>query len=346
MSGRSHSRTARIPRSGLPPLVAAALALHSPKLAQAASETAVTERRASGPGATQEPTERGETAPASPVTAADEAGEPQPDESGGSQRVNGQNPSPEADGDTSAERQTYRPASELPESPLSDADLVALPERSSRFRSFLGEPRFHALVSASTQFVFRRPSQDGVTVAPRASWGLAATILLTDWLGVRLNANLESHRVRAEGEYFGLDGSAMRTPNLFGIRMGLELEPRYPVLDGLWLWFGAGIAWARFSQDSLSSSGAVPLTVPPRSGVLVEVPARAGVTVVVIPNWLGVTVGGRFAYPTSQSGDLFASADRGSQQVVREDSGMVVYVRGLPSFKPAWSVELALDLFL
>lgn len=253
---------------------------------------------------------------------------------------------PPSERGTEPEAAVHRPASELPDSPLREADLVSAPPRRSRFRSFLGDPRFDAIVSASAQLVYRGTSERGVDIAPKASFGLAGTILLTDWLGLRLNANLESHRVRADSEYFGLADSALRIPNLEGVRVGLDLEPRYLVFDRLWLWVSAGVAWARFSQNSVRATGAVPLTVPPRSGVLVELPLRAGVTLAVIPKWLGISVGGRFAYPTSQTGDLFSEADRGSQQAIREDTGTLLYVRGLPSLNPAWSLEVALDLLL
>ncbi len=251
-----------------------------------------------------------------------------------------------AERDSAPQVAVHRSASELPDSPLREADLAPAPARDSRFRSFLGEPRFDAIVSGSMQFVFRSASAEGVDITPKASWGIAGTILLTDWLGLRLNANLESHRVRADSRYFGLGNSALSVPDLEGIRVGVGLEPRYLVADRLWLWVSAGVAWARVSQNSLSATGAVPVTVAPRSGVLVELPARAGVTLMVIPNWLGVSVGGRYAYSTSQTGDLFSEADRGSQQVIREDTGTLMYVRGLPRLAPAWSLELALDLFL
>ena len=113
-------------------------------------------------------------------------------------------------------------------------------------------------------------------------------------------------------------------------------------------WVGelaAGVGWARFVAPPLTaeSTGVV---LAERAGVLVDVPVTPRLTWHLVPSRVAISLAGTYALvlPT-QTGDLFTNGT-GQSQVLRQDTGELISIEGLPQFGHSLGAHLAIDLIL
>lgn len=251
--------------------------------------------------------------------------------------------------------------SETPSAQLRDGELLPSPLEAEAGdfadRERLAEAEFAErdaarqvrllIVSAGATWLDRaseQPSLASYLSGPGVEF--AGTILVTDWLGVRLSGAYDTHiaRLRSLGNETSL--LAPETTTLEGLTLAASVEPRWQASERISILAGFGVAWDRFSLGAMSletSQGTA--EVRQRTGVLLEFPITLGVTFSPIPQRFGIGIRARYAPRTRQTGDLF-DGGTGGGQVVSQSSGEMLFVPGLPRFAPALSIGLHCELSL
>lgn len=206
------------------------------------------------------------------------------------------------------------------------------------------EPDPKLELSALVGFVSRAADATNVRYQPGTAWAGQARVALTNWLGVALMGGKERHQVWLGEGSLGLP-DPLTQPALDGLRVGGSVSLRHRLRPRLYAEIAAGVAWSHYTAAPLQNRART-LVVPERTGVVVTLPVSPRALFVLVPGRLALSAVGTvgFALP-GQTGELFAR-DGGGAQAVRQDTGELVSVGGLPPFTHSYGGYLSVDLLL
>ena len=199
-------------------------------------------------------------------------------------------------------------------------------------------------ISPTIGVTWRESSEPHASYSPSLTWGAYSLIPLTARFAVRGSVEVERHSVRLQSGSLGTEpGTELEQPALDGIRLAAILRYTHTLAPRWQLWAETGIAWLRFEADTLTGSSPQPFSLAPRSGILLEIPATFGGSLLLIPHRLTASVSVTRGFSFLESGRLFQTSG-GNLQIVREDSGELAHIDGLPAFESPLALSFAIDL--
>lgn len=187
----------------------------------------------------------------------------------------------------------------------------------------------------------RTSSSDRVSYGSGFTWGAHLRAELVSFLGIRIYFNNSFHSVDAPPEAFGTiytDG-AVEHDDIKVTVLGARLEPTWVVTPEFRLWVAGGVAWGRVTADEVRTDPVVYNF--DRSGVLLEWSGSLGASYDVIPRWAAVTLLLNGGVVSNQSGNVFDTV-----QVIRQDTGQMERLGGLPKFDNTFSALIGLGIVL
>jgi hypothetical protein len=189
----------------------------------------------------------------------------------------------------------------------------------------------------------RPSSDDAVSYQPGIWWSGHATVVLLENLGVRLTGGMEYHAIDIEQGTLA-SGPVEGQPRMSGPHVKGQLQPMLRLTPRFDIFALLGVGWQRFTANAIGIGEPSPLLVSRRSGVLVELPLAIGARYAVLRERMAVGLSFCFTAPMTQTGALFDS-NAGTNQSLRQDTGELVRVGGLPHFESALSAGLSFDFF-
>lgn len=179
-------------------------------------------------------------------------------------------------------------------------------------------------------------------------------IPVLSWLSVKLQTGWERHHAELDAGAFELQERAGDS-ELTGLLLGLELVSNWVISQDVQGWIALGAGWTRFESASLDlelTNGAR-AQLPRKSGVMIEFPARLGISWKPSAHQVGLSLSAAYSLATGQTGDLFESGSGTRQAVVQSASAdnttngsSVVTIAGFPTFENALQTQLTIDFYL